>query len=521
MTAPIVTAATSKLESRFVVNALLPTLVFLPLVSATALHAIFGMPNVLRWYVGLSPTLIVLVSLGMIASAWLIAALLASQWDRLVGFYEGYPLESLYGFLVRHRHTSALGDIIYVPGKMSHQRRQERLKKNVVSGVTPESELRLAYPDDPEHILPTRLGNIIRSAELYPLDRYGIDFTILWTRLAMLLPEHLLRDLERSTMQYQLPLVISAWGSLIAAMSLLLAVTGYFWHFLGVFTTSVLVAFAGYYWSLRAAENFGIAVRSVFDLHRDSLHAKWPRIMTAHLEREDFDRLQRFIVTGTFEKTPSRESHFPQSKAPRQENDSAAARTPRFKPALLPTARLSTLAVLASVAALAVSWGYVNVKKIDVAVASSTADPFGPFIVEPQKVSLYRSGGLRAREKLENATRVHALRRIAAGDIVTRRYYIELNITPDTVFQVAQKKATNELALEAGDTVSVVFHGKADYESDPQCLALREAGVNRLVVGRVLTSSKSTGILVVGADSGASAAVRCFGLNHVDLVRVR
>jgi len=37
--------------------------------------------------------------------------------------------------------------------------------------------------------MPTFLGNLIRSAELYPLYRYNIDAVIVWTRLQSLLPE--------------------------------------------------------------------------------------------------------------------------------------------------------------------------------------------------------------------------------------------------------------------------------------------------------------------------------------------
>ena len=38
-------------------------------------------------------------------------------------------------------------------------------------------------PSQPDQVMPTALGNVLRNAELHPRDRYGIDAVLTWPRL--------------------------------------------------------------------------------------------------------------------------------------------------------------------------------------------------------------------------------------------------------------------------------------------------------------------------------------------------
>jgi hypothetical protein len=51
-------------------------------------------------------------------------------------------------------------------------------------------------PIDDENLLPTRLGNIIRASEIYPMEKYSIPGVILWPRLLQLLPKGLKDQIE-------------------------------------------------------------------------------------------------------------------------------------------------------------------------------------------------------------------------------------------------------------------------------------------------------------------------------------
>jgi hypothetical protein len=44
------------------------------------------------------------------------------------------------------------------------------------------------YPNDPEYILPTRFGNLIRAFETYSLNVYGVDAIPAWHRLSAVIP---------------------------------------------------------------------------------------------------------------------------------------------------------------------------------------------------------------------------------------------------------------------------------------------------------------------------------------------
>jgi hypothetical protein len=60
------------------------------------------------------------------------------------------------------------------------------------------SEMHLSFPLRKEAILPTGFGNILRAAEAYPVDRYGIDAVRLWPRLVHVIPESYYEKVEQS-----------------------------------------------------------------------------------------------------------------------------------------------------------------------------------------------------------------------------------------------------------------------------------------------------------------------------------
>jgi len=44
-------------------------------------------------------------------------------------------------------------------------------------------------PAESDRHMPTKLGNILRAAELRSKDKYGLDAVICWPRLWLLLPD--------------------------------------------------------------------------------------------------------------------------------------------------------------------------------------------------------------------------------------------------------------------------------------------------------------------------------------------
>jgi len=64
---------------------------------------------------------------------------------------------------------------------------KEQLHKRSLDIPRGWAHLDQEFPNQPEQLLPTRLGNGIRAYQTYPHSRYGLDGTAIWPRIEMLL----------------------------------------------------------------------------------------------------------------------------------------------------------------------------------------------------------------------------------------------------------------------------------------------------------------------------------------------
>ncbi len=85
-------------------------------------------------------------------------------------------------------------------------------------------ERRLYYPDRQEQLLPTRLGNALRSLETYGLERYRLSSQTFWYELKAVAGPEIRQDLEdtRSTVDFYISVIIHL--VLLGAASLWVAV---------------------------------------------------------------------------------------------------------------------------------------------------------------------------------------------------------------------------------------------------------------------------------------------------------
>lgn len=56
----------------------------------------------------------------------------------------------------------------------------------------------MQFPSQPNRLMPTKLGNILRAAESRPYDKYGLDAVICWSRLWLLLPDGVKKELQEA-----------------------------------------------------------------------------------------------------------------------------------------------------------------------------------------------------------------------------------------------------------------------------------------------------------------------------------
>lgn len=147
-------------------------------------------------------------------------------------------------------------------------------------------------PAKASEILPTALGNILRSRERSPESKYGLDAVVCWPRLWPLLPENVRHDLEGARAILDRLVELWFWGFLFCLWS--------FWT-----TWAVVIGFLwmilAYKMSLQAAMVYGDLLESAFDLHRLLLYQGmgWSRPTNSEEEKVRGAQLTEFLWRGT------------------------------------------------------------------------------------------------------------------------------------------------------------------------------------------------------------------------------
>lgn len=270
---------------RFLLNALLPTFVFVTLTTAVVVASTWTMGDASIWWNRLDLLTRFLVVLTYVAVIWFLSAVVASQWRGIVRLYEGYPLRHLA------KHFGA------VPvGVRWHQQRLDQVRKFNPDPVY--AYYRYPSLKHKEAVLSTRLGNILLAGERYSSDHYGIDAIFFWPRLYPLLPETFQRDYEAFLINYEFPLVVSFEAAATAAISAaaVLLSHGSPVLFLATAAGGAVAAYLAYCSSLSSAEELAEQQRTAFDLYRDKLLNTWPTVLDVRDEKAAFRDIYDFVV---------------------------------------------------------------------------------------------------------------------------------------------------------------------------------------------------------------------------------
>jgi hypothetical protein len=272
--------ATGLFDKRFVLGLLLPAFAFLGGAGALA-ATMAGWGATLRWWQVLGTTQ--QVALGVVAAAGVIvvATLLGTQVVALTRLLEGY-----WRWAWADRSLGRLG-----------RSREARRQRRLAADQTPLGVLHsyLAFPP-PEMqaqlgpLLPTRLGNTLRAAEVYPGDpeRWGIDAPFWWPRLYLVLPDGVRDQVDdgRSALDQLVVLTALAAGFAVVALGCtcggLPVVVG-----LPSAAGALLLSRLTYLAAVTASGAYGDLVRSCYDLYRGDLLARlgWPMPATRLDER--------------------------------------------------------------------------------------------------------------------------------------------------------------------------------------------------------------------------------------------
>jgi len=171
------------------------------------------------------------------------------------------------------------------------------------------------YPERRSLILPTRLGNVIRSFEYYPGREYQIDSIVMWPRLVAIIPKEYAVAVDDAKTTFDFMLNCSLLSFILAAFILLTGLTyptplnsfslALYW-FSNVAIFSALSYFF-YRLSINRVGAWGSMVKGAFDLYRSDLLKKLgykhePASRTK--EREIWQKISRQIIYGDLDKTP-------------------------------------------------------------------------------------------------------------------------------------------------------------------------------------------------------------------------
>ena len=153
-------------------------------------------------------------------------------------------------------------------------------------------------------LMPTRLGNLLRTAEHKPLEKYGLDAVICWSRLWMLLPEAVKKDLQEARADLNTAARVWLWSLLFCGWT----VVG--WNFQSPWHTNlwtlwplvgIFAAWFAYQWAIAAASLYGELIEAAFDLHRHLLYQslRWNLPPDPTVEKRVGVDLTRYLRSGS------------------------------------------------------------------------------------------------------------------------------------------------------------------------------------------------------------------------------
>lgn len=167
-----------------------------------------------------------------------------------------------------------------------------------VAAFTELDQRRRRRPADPGALLPTHIGNILRAAERWPGDKYGLDAVVVWPRLWLLLPDTTRSALATARTGLDRSVAAVVWGALFTLFGLWTA-----WAIpVGILVAAVAVRL----WVPSRAEVFSDLLEAAFDLHRTLLYQelRFPLPENPKQERLRGQQLTRYLWRGSDDDEP-------------------------------------------------------------------------------------------------------------------------------------------------------------------------------------------------------------------------
>jgi hypothetical protein len=194
------------------------------------------------------------------------------------GYWSGVPLLRSFGGRRRRRFERALETLDRRLEELSELIPAEETAGRPVSHLKAEMnrlvERRLGFPPPgyEAHLMPTRLGNLYKSAELYPHERYRIDSVVVWSRFREVLPDAFVGRLQEVKTAVDFLLLFSLLCLAFALFSVpYLVVRGAQGSLVVACACCLPLAWLAYRAALSPARAYAELLKVAFDLHRKAL----------------------------------------------------------------------------------------------------------------------------------------------------------------------------------------------------------------------------------------------------------
>ncbi len=231
---------------------------------------------------------------GSLLMVTLLAYILQSFTRLLVQFYEGYRLPRR---LERWRVAK-----VAQRWEQLRQDRHEAAERNDPGTYNHLHErLYYEYPDGAEWLMPTRLGNALRSAERFSSWAYGMDAPFWWPRLWPLLPEKMQEAISDALASMLALLNFATLMVYVAIDDMVYLATcrtpnNGLWA-AGALAVGLLIAVVSYQGAVAQARGYGQQIRVAVDLHRfevlETMHHALPK--TPRKERALWVQLSQWL----------------------------------------------------------------------------------------------------------------------------------------------------------------------------------------------------------------------------------
>jgi hypothetical protein len=204
------------------------------------------------------------------------------QWKRFYKYMSDYDSEKLDSVKRGLAYTNIYNHFSYCLYKLSENPdiRDDELKND---------------------ILPTKIGNVFKSIEIYPEWKYGMNGVFFWTRIQLLMSEENKNTLDKMRAFVDM-FVELTWIFFVAAITYSIVFAYNENYILSGVSLIIFISFSlvSYEMAVESALNFGLYVRSIFDLYREELWNKLKNGLFSNLsslptEKERWEKMFRYL----------------------------------------------------------------------------------------------------------------------------------------------------------------------------------------------------------------------------------